>query len=394
MSKASKWQALSLGDVTFESKARKGQDGSITQVYGVDRSAGLTPDAKYKSKDLSRYKLLYPKMFAYNPMRLNIGSIAYCSEADGPGLVSPDYVVFGCDESRADPKYFKYLIEGREWTRWTAAAGVGSVRVRIYYRELARMPLLLPSLSEQKTIAHILETLDDKIELNRQMNETLDMMARAIFADWYARSIDDIERPLVQELIDEGALQIGDGYRAKRVELDDDGLPFVRAKNIQNTGFDLDSAERLGSASLPKVGGKVCRPGDIAFTSKGTVGRMTQVTAKTPKFVYSPQVCFWRVMDGERLDNHVVFRWMQSTEFHRQVAAVKGQTDMAEYVSLQDQRRMRLSLPGIARQKEITSQLAVINERVAANSAASRTLSSIRDAILPKLLSGEVRTVG
>lgn len=82
------WQTGSLGDVTFESKERRGDSGNISRVYGVDRHEGLTPAAKYQSKDLSKYKVLKPGMFAYNPMRLNIGSIAFCTEEHGIGLVS------------------------------------------------------------------------------------------------------------------------------------------------------------------------------------------------------------------------------------------------------------------------------------------------------------------
>jgi hypothetical protein len=126
-----------------------------------------------------------PRMFAYNPMRLNIGSIAYCTAEQGAGLVSPDFVVFGCDENHVVPEFLKYLIEGPEWIRWTTAAGVGSVFVRIYYKELARMPLSLPLLCEKRAIVSILGALNDKIKLNRRMNETLDLLARAIFKSWF-----------------------------------------------------------------------------------------------------------------------------------------------------------------------------------------------------------------
>src|SRR5438034_1004939 len=86
-----------LGDFIFESTERAVLfPHADLKVYGVDRKEGLTPVAKYTSKNLARYKVLKPEMFAYNPMRLNIGSIAYCAEKVPSGVVSPDYVVFGC----------------------------------------------------------------------------------------------------------------------------------------------------------------------------------------------------------------------------------------------------------------------------------------------------------
>jgi type I restriction enzyme S subunit len=180
-----RWQTCVFGDVAKESTKRLGEGRHPVRVFGVDRHTGLTPETKYSSTDLSRYKVISPGMFAYNPMRLNIGSIAYCDKGDGAGAVSPDYVVFGCCDNRLDHGFLKYFIRGSEWQGWTTAAGVGSVRVRIYFRELATMPLRIPPLPEQKRIAHILGTLDDKIELNRRMNATLEGISRAIFKSWF-----------------------------------------------------------------------------------------------------------------------------------------------------------------------------------------------------------------
>src|SRR5207249_10917771 len=129
--------------------------------------------------DLRKYKSLLPGMFAYNPMRLNIGSIGFCSRKHKPGFVSPDYVVFRCHSSRLHPEFLNYYIQSRSWRDWTGGSGVGSVRVRIYFRELARLPLSLPTIQEQRAIARILGTLDDKIALNNQLVDSLEASARA-----------------------------------------------------------------------------------------------------------------------------------------------------------------------------------------------------------------------
>ena len=85
----------------------------------------------------------------------------------------------------------------------------------------------------------------------------------------------------VQRLIDKGILSIGDGYRAKNDELSDEGIPFARAGNI-NDGFHFSDADKFPEQNLSKVGEKVSRPGDILFTSKGTVGRYAIVDENTP----------------------------------------------------------------------------------------------------------------
>jgi len=157
-------------------------------------------------------------------------------------------------------------------------------------------------------------------------------------------------------LIKNNILEIGDGYRAKNSELRDVGLPFARAGNIKN-GFQFDDADILANESVVKAGRKTSLPGDVVFTSKGTVGRFALVSESTPKFVYSPQICYWRVQDTTVINSAYLFYWMQSQEFLRQVHKVKGLTDMADYVSLSDQRKMNLTLPNLDVQKQIAACL-------------------------------------
>ena len=82
---------------------------------------------------------------------------------------------------------------------------------------------------------------------------------------------------------------------------------------------------------------------------------------------------------------------MRSRWFMEQVNCVKGQTDMAEYVSLRDQRRMTLLMAPPAAQQEIGAILGSLQRRVWANIAEAKTLATLRDTLLPKLLSGELR---
>jgi type I restriction enzyme S subunit len=100
----------------------------------------------------------------------------------------------------------------------------------------------------------------------------------------------------ISRLIDAGAILIGDGYRAKNDEFGDSGLPFARAGNV-NDGFQFTDADHFPESNLARVGNKVSQAGDVVFTSKGTVGRFAFVRPGTPRFVYSPQLCFWRSLD-------------------------------------------------------------------------------------------------
>lgn len=91
----------------------------------------------------------------------------------------------------------------------------------------------------------------------------------------------------IEQLITDGKLIINDGYRAKNSELSAEGFPFARAGNIDG-GFAFDKADCIPAEDIGKVGIKVSEPGDVVFTSKGTVGRFAFVTEGTTAFVYSP----------------------------------------------------------------------------------------------------------
>jgi type I restriction enzyme S subunit len=165
------------------------------------------------------------------------------------------------------------------------------------------------------------------------------------------------------QLIKDRALQIGDGYRAKNSELVSNGIPFARAGNINN-GFQFADADHLPGNYAELVGDKLSRPGDTVFTSKGTVGRFAYVGEATGPFVYSPQLCFWRTLNQEEIAPRFLFYWMQGKEFLEQVEGTKGQTDMADYVNLADQRRMHITLPPAPEQHAVAQVLGILDDKI------------------------------
>ncbi|HNZ20298.1 MAG TPA: restriction endonuclease subunit S, partial [Candidatus Hydrogenedentes bacterium] len=185
---------------------------------------------------------------------------------------------------------------------------------------------------------------------------------------------------LIAELIKSRVLAINDGYRAKNSELSHDGFPFARAQNINN-GFHFDGADCFPLQDIHKVGVKVSQPGDVVFTSKGTVGRFAFVGDEVPRFVYSPQLCFWRVLDCDRLHARWLYYWMQSREFYLQFTGVAGQTDMAEYVSLRDQRCMHITIPPLAEQKAIAHILGTLDDKIEVNRRMNETLEGMARAL-------------
>jgi type I restriction enzyme, S subunit len=165
------------------------------------------------------------------------------------------------------------------------------------------------------------------------------------------------------KLIDAGVLKIGDGYRAKNDELVAEGIPFARAGNINN-GFLFSEADHLPSSYITIVGDKLSQTGDTVFTSKGTVGRFAFVESATNRFIYSPQLCFWRSLKPDELAPRYLYYWMHGREFLAQVDGTKGQTDMADYVNLADQRKMDITLPPMMEQRAIAAALTSLDNKI------------------------------
>ena len=163
---AQPWRAVCLGDVTAESTTRNAGRSRSMEVMGVTKAEGIVPmEERVIAADRSRYKVVSKNWFAYNPMRLNIGSIARW-HGDQDILVSPDYVVFRCIEDHAHgitPQFLDHFRTADCWRDFVTESGLGSVRVRIYYKDIAQIELNLPKTAEQQKIADCLSSLDELI---------------------------------------------------------------------------------------------------------------------------------------------------------------------------------------------------------------------------------------
>lgn len=157
------WRKLTIGDVaeecTVRNQGRLGQDA----VRAVNKAEGMIPMKEHvMADDLSRYQVVRQHWFAYNPMRINIGSICQWVQRD-EALVSPDYVVFRCRDEIIDHRYFNAFRRSHRWSSFMESAGAGGVRIRIYFTDLALMPIPLPDLEEQRRIADLFDLVDREI---------------------------------------------------------------------------------------------------------------------------------------------------------------------------------------------------------------------------------------
>ncbi|WP_167103378.1 hypothetical protein [Mycobacterium sp. DL592] len=175
----------------------------------------------------------------------------------------------------------------------------------------------------------------------------------------------------VTELVASGVLRIEDGNhgenRPRPDEFVDTGVPFIRAADMASGVVDYVGAGRINAVARSRIRKGVGAPGDVILSHKGTVGRIAVAPLDAPDYVCSPQTTFWRSLDTDKLDRRFLRYVMQSADFQRQLDVLKGQTDMAPYVSLTDQRSMSLWIPDISYQRLIGAVLGSIDDKIAAN---------------------------
>ena len=414
------WPRVNLGEVTVN------HDGRRIPVRGADRKSGPYPyyGASGIVDHVDRYLFEgLHLLVAEDGENLRTRQTPVAFLADGRFWVNNHaHIVTGND--RADTRFLCYALAATEISGYLT----GSAMPKLTQRAINAIEVPLPPIDAQRAIAETLGSLDDKIEQNRRTGAKLEGLARAVFKAWFvdfepvkakaagatafpgmppetfaalpARFEDSELGPVpqgwesccqrVSALERAGTLLIGDGYRAKRSELAETGVPFIRAGNVNGT-IITDGAELLGKPAIQKAGVKRSQTWDTVFTSKGTVGRIGLITPTTGDVVYAPQVCFWRAMNRDALSPFLLHLWMKSESFTAQWMSVKGQTDMADFVSLSDQRAMSMLVPPPELQREFDNIVRPIVELIAASAAESAKLVGMREYLLPRLLSGRVR---
>ncbi|MER5531179.1 restriction endonuclease subunit S [Streptomyces sp. NPDC002677] len=181
------------------------------------------------------------------------------------------------------------------------------------------------------------------------------------------------EQLTIAQLVQRGALSFGDGYRTKKSEHGQPGIPILRVAEVHNGYIRPEFIDYVSASFRSAMGGKVSRAGDIVLTTKGTVGRAAIIPEDAPEFVYSPQVCYFRVSKEGPLTRKYLYYWFKSSEFWDQAGSRKSQTDMADYLNMADIRSLKLTVPSCGEQEAIAAVLGALDDKIAVNERIAAT---------------------
>jgi type I restriction enzyme S subunit len=311
--------------------------------------------------------------------------------------ISSAVALLRADGKQLVPKYLYYVITSNAFSNAHFAYKSGSVQGYTNIPTIKRLPIPTPSLPEQRAIAHILGTLDDKIELNRKMNETLEAMAQALFKNWFV----DFEPFRNQGMEDSSLGQIPRGWRVGKIsELTFLSREGVNPSDCPDEMFDHHSIPAFDEEHLPKA-----EIGKDILSNKFLVPSNAVLLSKlNPRF---PRVWLTSFSSSRRslcsteflvalplpgVSREYLYSLFCSRQFLEIFSTlVTGTSGSHQRVKPDYLLTMDTVVPNgdtIARFSNVSKPL---HARVAQNLEESQTLASIRDTLLPKLLSGEIR---
>ena len=298
------------------------------------------------------------------------------------GICSTDIWVVR-PKAGVDAGYLFYLMASKVFVDFASRGSEGTRMPRAKWEHVARYAVRLPSVSDQRAIAHVLGTLDDKIELNLRMAETLEQLTGALFKSWFGKS-------------DLGGTGLPDGWSIRSLDevahfqnglalqkyppLDgEECLPVLKIAELRSgTADDSESA----SADIPS--GCIVDSGDLIFSWSGSLMASVWCGGRAALNQH-----LFKVTSRE-FPKWFVLGWLNRHMSDFQMIAADKATTMG-HIRRHHLRDALCVIPSGAFMETANRVCGAIHKRHVAAKLQSKSLSDLREALLSKLLSGEVR---
>mgnify|MGYP000592196887 CR=1 FL=1 len=301
-------------------------------------------------------------------------------EPDEVGFGSTEFIVFRAKEGYTDPDFVYYLVKSSIVRDPAIKSMVGSSgRQRVQTDVVQNLVIPFPNLSEQRKIASILKSLDDKIALNTTINDNLEQQAQAIFRQELLQNGELPPNWTTGSLLDIADYLNGLAMQKFRPVDGERGLPVLKIKELRQ-GFCDYSSELCSPNIKPEF---IVHDGDVIFSWSGSLlvdlwcggtcglnQHLFKVTSvKYPKWFY--------------------YTW---TAHHlaRFVAIAADKATTMGHIKREDLAKAEVIIPDVASMERIGGVLQPIYDLVTNQRIENRKLSMLRDSLLPKLMSGEL----
>lgn len=442
------WEATTLGEIVARGGGQIQTGPFGTQLHASDYVANGIPcimpvnigDRRIKEEGIAR--ITEQDAARLSRHRVKAGDIIYSRRGniERCALIQPEQEGWLCGtgclkvrlgDGQVDPRFASYYLSDGEVRSWLVRHAVGATMPNLNTSIMEAIPFVVPPLREQQAIAWILGTLDDKIELNRRRNRTLEAMARAIFQSWFVDfdpvkakaavrrehpkwTDEQVSRAACPKLKPELAALFPDrfedsplgpipagwrvgtlsevcekpqyGFTASATE-EPIGPRFLRITDINKT--DWIEWDRVPYCEIDDVNRTkyALRPGDLVIARMADPGHGALMEEAIDAVFASYLIRFRPRTSG--MTRYLQY-WVRSSAYWHLVTSCQSGTTRAN-LNAKVLGGFALLLPP----REIVARFAniidALRNRLVANLSQSRTLAALRDALLPKLISGELR---
>lgn len=387
------WQVKKLGSITTRT-SRPNKDGKDRQAYSINNLKGFVPQSEqfeegsYQGLDKSAYKVVRKGEFAYNPARVNVGSIGRLTDIDEV-VVSSLYVCISVDDE-IDGEFFDYWTKTQDFYKETVRNTEGSVREYLFYDNFSNMRMPIPSIAEQQKIAEILATCARVIELKQQLLEEKRRQKQ-----W-----------LMQKLLDPNSGVRLSGYNESSwirccigdiADIYSGGTPDTNNELFWNgdvlwcTPSDITCAgkyiDRTGTTiselGLQKSSAMLMPIGAVLMCSRATIGPRS--IAKVP---IATNQGFKNFVCKESLDNEFLYYTLE-TVLPDLLKKAAGNT--FKEVSKSDVENSMIDIPKLVEQKAIANRLILADKEIELIKQECEAWQQTKKALMQLLLTGLVR---
>lgn len=356
----SNWKRLQLKSLLKECSV-KNRSLELSNVYSVTNSKGFVPASDYfdntvQSNNLSTYKIVDKGMFAYNPSRINVGSIALLSAEDRV-IVSPLYVIFSI-VGNLNPNYLLRFLKSEIGLSLIRSKTSGSVRASLRFKDLASIELPVPSLSEQESIASELDALQEVIDGYREQIADLDDLAQSIFLTTFGDPVANSKGWEVKQLqdivTDDCKLTYGIVQPGEEVP---NGVPVVRSIDMSSPVIYLKNLKRVDPPIAQKYQRTKLEGDEIFISCRGVTGVISLASEELKGGNITRGLVSARLKLGERLFVYYCLRMPQINSIIQD--KTKGAT--LRQINVKDIRLLPIIFPPIDMQKAFAAQMDSIN---------------------------------
>lgn len=339
----------------------------------------------YSEAGLAQSKL-WPKGTLCITIAANIAELAIL----GFDACFPDSVLgFIPDETRSDLDFVYYTLT--HFQKQLKHIGEGSVQDNINLGTFEDIEFPFPPLSEQKAIASVLSSLDDKIDLLHRQNKTLEAMAETLFRQWF---IEEAKEDWELETLG-NHIQSVNGVSYKSSELNPSNIALVTLKNFErNGGLRTDGFKEFTGTFKDS---QIMEDGDIAVAhtdltqDASLIGNPIYVLnlSNYDKLVISMDLVKVN-LDSNTITKCFLFHLLKSTDFKDYALACSNGSSVI-HLSKKALPSFKFKCPPTEKIGRFTNLVDPMDQKIQKNIKQIQTLENLRDTLLPKLMSGEVR---